>query len=171
MGGVMDFDSWCAKVAGSETAPHAWQRSLASAAALRSQVIRIPTGMGKTTTVFAILERVDEGKNICTVEDPVEIRLRGAHQVEVNERHGVTFASAMRAFMRQDPDVIFCGEMRDDETAFETMKGGLSGRVVYSTIHAPDAVRVSGSQSAARPEKSPARSAAVGTEKVCVSDR
>ena len=101
-----------------------------------------PTGMGKTTTVFAILERVDEGKNICTVEDPVEIRLRGAHQVEVNERHGVTFASAMRAFMRQDPDVIFCGEMRDDETAFETMKGGLSGRVVYSTIHAPDAVRV-----------------------------
>jgi len=101
-----------------------------------------PTGMGKTTTVFAILDTVDEGKNICTVEDPVEIRLKGAYQVEVNERHGVTFASAMRAFMRQDPDVIFCGEMRDDETAFETMKGGLSGRIVYSTIHSPDAVRV-----------------------------
>jgi type II secretory ATPase GspE/PulE/Tfp pilus assembly ATPase PilB-like protein len=105
-------------------------------------IVSGPTGMGKTTTVFAILNTVDEGKNICTVEDPVEIRLRGAYQVEVNEKHEVSFASAMRAFMRQDPDVIFCGEMRDDETAFETMKGGLSGRVVYSTIHSPDAVRV-----------------------------
>jgi type II secretory ATPase GspE/PulE/Tfp pilus assembly ATPase PilB-like protein len=101
-----------------------------------------PTGMGKTTTVFAILARVDAGKNICTVEDPVEIRLAGAFQVEVNERQQVTFPLAMRAFMRQDPDVILCGEMRDEQTAFETMRGGLSGRVVYTTIHAPDAVRV-----------------------------
>jgi type II secretory ATPase GspE/PulE/Tfp pilus assembly ATPase PilB-like protein len=105
-------------------------------------IVAGPTGMGKTTTVFALLSRLDPSTNICTVEDPVEIRRTGAYQIEVNAHHDVTFPSALRAFARQDPDVIVCGEMRDAETAVETMKAGLSGRTMYSTIHAADAIRV-----------------------------
>jgi type II secretory ATPase GspE/PulE/Tfp pilus assembly ATPase PilB-like protein len=105
-------------------------------------IVAGPTGTGKTTTILSVLDSVNDGKNVVTIEDPVESRLRNAFQVEVNERLGITFATAMRAFMRQDPDVIFCGEIRDDETADQTLKGGLSGKVIYTTIHSPDAIRV-----------------------------
>ena len=102
-----------------------------------------PTGSGKTTTAFSILASADSSKNIMTIEDPVEIRLgNNAYQVSVDERNGVTFASAMRAFVRQDPDIILCGELRDEDTAQETMNAGLQGRMVYSTCHSPDAIRV-----------------------------
>ena len=102
-----------------------------------------PTGSGKTTTAFSILASADSSKNIMTIEDPVEIRLGdNAYQVSVDERNGVTFASAMRAFVRQDPDIILCGELRDEDTAQETMNAGLQGRMVYSTCHSPDAIRV-----------------------------
>jgi type II secretory ATPase GspE/PulE/Tfp pilus assembly ATPase PilB-like protein len=117
-----------------------YDRALAAPSGVH--IVAGPTGTGKTTTVFAILSRLDGRANICTVEHPVEIRLEGAFQVEVDSRHDVSFPSAMRAFARQDPDVVLCGEMRDPETAVETMKAGLSGRTIYSTIHASDAIRV-----------------------------
>ena len=101
-----------------------------------------PTGAGKTSTVCSILAEADESTNIMTIEDPVEIRLPGnAWQVSVDERTGVTFPAAMRAFMRADPDVIMCGEIRDAETAKEACAGGLAGRRVWGTTHAPDAIR------------------------------
>ena len=100
-----------------------------------------PTGAGKTSTVFSILAEADESINILTIEDPVEIRLPNAWQVAVDERTDVTFAAAMRAFMRGDPDIIVCGEMRDAETAKEACAAGLAGRRVWTTTHAPDAVR------------------------------
>jgi type II secretory ATPase GspE/PulE/Tfp pilus assembly ATPase PilB-like protein len=117
-----------------------YERALAAPSGVH--IVAGPTGSGKTTTAFAILSRLDDRANICTVEHPVEIRLEGAFQVEVDSRHDVSFPSAMRAFARQDPDVVLCGEMRDPETAIETMKAGLSGRTIYSTIHASDAIRV-----------------------------
>jgi general secretion pathway protein E len=101
-----------------------------------------PTGAGKTSTVVSILAEAEESTNIMTIEDPVEIRLPGnAWQVSVDERTGVTFPTAMRAFMRADPDVIMCGEIRDAETAKEACAGGLAGRRVWGTTHAPDAIR------------------------------
>jgi type II secretory ATPase GspE/PulE/Tfp pilus assembly ATPase PilB-like protein len=101
-----------------------------------------PTGAGKTSTVCSILAEAEETTNIMTIEDPVEIRLPGnAWQVSVDERTGVTFPTAMRAFMRADPDVIMCGEIRDAETAKEACAGGLAGRRVWGTTHAPDAIR------------------------------
>lgn len=100
-----------------------------------------PTGAGKTSTVFSILAEADDSVNILTIEDPVEIRLPNAWQVAVDERTGVTFAAAMRSFMRDDPDIIVCGEMRDAETAKEACAAGLAGRRVWTTTHAPDAIR------------------------------
>jgi len=99
-------------------------------------------GAGKTSTVCSVLAEADETTNIMTIEDPVEIRLPGnAWQVSVDERTGVTFPTAMRAFMRSDPDIIMCGEIRDAETAKEACAGGLAGRRVWATTHAPDAIR------------------------------
>ena len=105
-------------------------------------IVAGPTGAGKTSTVVSILAEAEETTNIMTIEDPVEIRLPGnAWQVSVDERTGVTFPTAMRAFMRADPDVILCGEIRDAETAKEACAGGLAGRRVWGTTHAPDAIR------------------------------
>lgn len=101
-----------------------------------------PTGSGKTTTLYAAMaERNVESQNLCSVEDPVEVRIPGIVQVQVNPRAGVTFASALRAFLRQDPNVIMVGEMRDRETASVAASASLSGQLVMTTLHSSDAPR------------------------------
>jgi len=98
-----------------------------------------PTGSGKTTTLYAALsELVQEAKNIMTVEDPVEYHLQGVNQVQVNRAAGVTFASAIRAFLRQDPDIILVGEVRAQETASTAIQASLTGHLVLSTLHTND---------------------------------
>jgi Tfp pilus assembly pilus retraction ATPase PilT/8-oxo-dGTP pyrophosphatase MutT (NUDIX family) len=99
-----------------------------------------PTGSGKTTTLYAALRRLlERGVNIVTVEDPIEYRLPGIVQVQVNERAGLTFASALRSIMRQDPDVLLIGEIRDRETAEIAIQASLTGHLVFSTLHTNDA--------------------------------
>jgi general secretion pathway protein E len=98
-----------------------------------------PTGSGKTTTLYAALNRINEpSRNILTAEDPVEYEIAGIHQVHVNPSIGLTFASALRAFLRQDPDVIMVGEIRDRETADIAIHASLTGHLVLSTIHTND---------------------------------
>ena len=102
-----------------------------------------PTGSGKTTTLYSCLGSIDRRtKNVLTCEDPVEYRLEGVHQMQVNEKIGVTFAAGLRTILRQDPDVIMVGECRDEETANMAIQASLTGHVVFSTIHANDAVGV-----------------------------
>jgi general secretion pathway protein E len=99
-----------------------------------------PTGSGKTTTLYASLNRIHtEEKNIITVEDPVEYQLRGIGQINVNPRIGLTFASGLRSILRQDPDVIMVGEIRDRETAEIAIQASLTGHLVLSTLHTNDA--------------------------------
>ena len=99
-----------------------------------------PTGSGKTTTLYACLNRINEpSRNILTAEDPVEYEIGGIHQVHVHASIGLTFASALRAFLRQDPDVIMVGEIRDKETAEIAIHASLTGHLVLSTIHTNDA--------------------------------
>jgi type II secretory ATPase GspE/PulE/Tfp pilus assembly ATPase PilB-like protein/CheY-like chemotaxis protein len=100
-----------------------------------------PTGSGKTTTLYSMLRLVqDEGVNIVTVEDPVEYRLgKGIVQVQVHEKAGLTFAAALRSILRQDPDVVLLGEIRDKETAQIAVQASLTGHLVLSTLHTNDA--------------------------------
>ena len=99
-----------------------------------------PTGSGKTTTLYSALRKINrEGINIMTVEDPVEYNFEGLNQVNVNETVGLTFATALRAFLRQDPDVILVGEIRDYETADIAIKASLTGHLVFSTLHTNNA--------------------------------
>jgi len=102
-----------------------------------------PTGCGKTTTLYSILESIKSPhKNILTLEDPVEYRLDGINQVQVKPQIGLTFAAGLRAFLRQDPDIILVGEVRDLETAEICTRAALTGHLVFSTIHTNDAVSV-----------------------------
>lgn len=99
-----------------------------------------PTGSGKTTTLYAALNRIHtEEKNIITIEDPIEYQLKGIGQIHVNPRIGLTFASGLRSILRQDPDVIMVGEIRDLETAEIAMQASLTGHLVLSTLHTNDA--------------------------------
>ena len=99
-----------------------------------------PTGSGKTTTQYSILNKINSvEKNILTIEDPVEYQLPGLSQVHVNRKAGLTFASAMRSFLRQDPDIIMVGEIRDLETAETAVQASLTGHLVLSTLHTNDA--------------------------------
>ena len=99
-----------------------------------------PTGSGKTTTLYACLNRINKPNiNILTAEDPVEYELPQIHQVHVNAKIGLTFASALRAFLRQDPDVVMVGEIRDKETVEIAINASLTGHLVLSTIHTNDA--------------------------------
>jgi type IV pilus assembly protein PilB len=99
-----------------------------------------PTGSGKTVTLYSALNILnDEGRNISTVEDPVEIRVPGINQVQQNEKQGMTFARALRSFLRQDPDIIMVGEIRDLETAEIAIKAAQTGHLVLSTLHTNDA--------------------------------
>jgi type IV pilus assembly protein PilB len=99
-----------------------------------------PTGSGKTTTMYTILKRLNSTeRNILTIEDPVEYQLPGVKQVQVNPKAGLTFANGLRSFLRQDPDVIMVGEIRDEETARIATHAALTGHLVLSTLHTNDA--------------------------------
>ncbi|MCH2136028.1 MAG: Flp pilus assembly complex ATPase component TadA [Phycisphaerales bacterium] len=99
-----------------------------------------PTGSGKTTTLYASLQELDLGRsNVSTVEDPIEYRIGGITQIQTHERIGMTFAAALRALLRQDPDVVMVGEIRDSETATIATQAALTGHLVLSTLHTNDA--------------------------------
>jgi general secretion pathway protein E len=99
-----------------------------------------PTGSGKTTTLYAALSRINTPDlNILTVEDPVEYQIRGIGQMAINPKIGLTFAAGLRSFLRQDPDVIMVGEIRDRETAEIAIQASLTGHLVFSTVHTNDA--------------------------------
>jgi general secretion pathway protein E len=99
-----------------------------------------PTGSGKTTSLYATLEKINTGtQKIITVEDPVEYQLQGVTQIHVNSKIGLTFASGLRSIVRQDPDIIMVGEIRDRETAEIAIESALTGHLVFSTLHTNDA--------------------------------
>jgi type IV pilus assembly protein PilB len=99
-----------------------------------------PTGSGKSTTLYAALTEINRPEiNIITVEDPVEFRLGGVNQVQINQRAGLTFAAALRSILRSDPDVVMVGEIRDGETAKISIEAALTGHLVLSTLHTNDA--------------------------------
>lgn len=99
-----------------------------------------PTGSGKTTTLYSIISRINTPKvNIVTLEDPIEYKIPGVNQVQVNPAAGLTFASGLRAFLRQDPNIILVGEIRDRETADLAIQASLTGHLVFSTLHTNDA--------------------------------
>lgn len=98
-----------------------------------------PTGSGKSTTLYSAINRIrNTTNNILTIEDPIEYMFEGINQVQVNEKAGITFASALRSFLRQDPDVILVGEIRDKETAETSIQAALTGHLVLSTLHTND---------------------------------
>jgi type IV pilus assembly protein PilB len=100
-----------------------------------------PTGSGKSTTLYALIEEMDKiHNNIITIEDPVEYRISGINQVNVNNKAGVTFASGLRSVLRQDPDIIMIGEIRDEETAEIAVRSAITGHLVLSTIHTYDSI-------------------------------
>jgi type II secretory ATPase GspE/PulE/Tfp pilus assembly ATPase PilB-like protein len=99
-----------------------------------------PTGSGKSTTLYACLNRIDSTvKNIMTVEDPIEYQLAGISQMQVAPKKGMNFVNALRHILRQDPDVIMVGEVRDEETAAMAIQSSLTGHLVFSTLHTNDA--------------------------------
>jgi type IV pilus assembly protein PilB len=99
-----------------------------------------PTGSGKTTTLYSALSELNTTEvNLSTAEDPIEFNLHGINQVQMHEEIGLTFASALRSFLRQDPDIIMVGEIRDFETAEIAVKAALTGHMVLSTLHTNDA--------------------------------
>jgi len=98
-----------------------------------------PTGSGKTTSLYSMLSRINSpDKNILTIEDPIEYQLKGIGQIPVNAKVGLTFASGLRSIVRQDPDVILVGEIRDLETAEIAIQAALTGHLVFSTLHTND---------------------------------
>lgn len=122
-----------------------WEDDLAKVEYLISQPYGMilstgPTGSGKTTTQYSILHRLNTNEvNILTIEEPVEYEVQGINQVHVNRKAGVTFATALRSFLRQDPDIILVGEIRDLETADVAFQAALTGHLVLSTLHTNDA--------------------------------
>ena len=100
-----------------------------------------PTGSGKSTTLYAMIRDLDrEEVNIVTLEDPVEYHIPGVSQCQINEKTGMTFANGLRSILRQDPDIISVGEIRDGETAGIAMRSAITGHLVMSTLHTNDAV-------------------------------
>jgi len=103
-------------------------------------IFQAPTGSGKTTTLYSILNRINTTKvNIVTIEDPVEYQIAGVNQVQINPQAGLTFASGLRSFLRQDPNIIMVGEVRDQETADLAIQAALTGHLVFSTLHTNNA--------------------------------
>jgi type II secretory ATPase GspE/PulE/Tfp pilus assembly ATPase PilB-like protein len=99
-----------------------------------------PTGSGKTTTLYSIIQRINNPKvNIMTLEDPIEYKIAGVNQVQINPAVGLTFASGLRSFLRQDPNIILVGEIRDKETADLAIQASLTGHLVFATLHTNDA--------------------------------
>jgi type IV pilus assembly protein PilB len=102
-----------------------------------------PTGSGKTTTLYSALSTLNSGNtNIVTVEDPVEYKMPGIYQIQANDKIGLNFASGLRTILRQDPDVIMVGEIRDQETAQIAIRSALTGHIVFSTLHTNDAIGI-----------------------------
>jgi type II secretory ATPase GspE/PulE/Tfp pilus assembly ATPase PilB-like protein len=100
-----------------------------------------PTGSGKTTTLYAFVNEIrQEPMNIVTIEDPIEYEVDGVSQVPVNDKTGLTFSKALRSILRQDPDVILVGEIRDADTAITAFHAAMTGHLVMSTLHAADAI-------------------------------
>jgi type II secretory ATPase GspE/PulE/Tfp pilus assembly ATPase PilB-like protein len=100
-----------------------------------------PTGSGKTTTLYASLSKLyDPRKKIITIEDPVEYELNGINQIPVNAKRGLSFATGLRAILRQDPDIVFVGEIRDSETVDIAIRSALTGHLIFSTLHTNDAI-------------------------------
>jgi type II secretory ATPase GspE/PulE/Tfp pilus assembly ATPase PilB-like protein len=100
-----------------------------------------PTGSGKTSTLYASLrELIETGRNITTIENPVEYELHGINQGQINEKAGFTFAKGLRAVLRQDPDIIMVGEVRDSETLTTAIEASLTGHMVFSTLHTNSAI-------------------------------
>ncbi|MCD0459992.1 GspE/PulE family protein [Roseiconus lacunae] len=99
-----------------------------------------PTGSGKSTTLYSALQELDtDTRNAVTLEDPIEYQLEGISQTQINTKKGMTFASGMRSVLRQDPDIIMVGEIRDEETAMMSIQSSLTGHLVFSTLHTNDA--------------------------------
>ena len=99
-----------------------------------------PTGGGKSTTLYAALQEIDsKDLNVLTLEDPIEYQLDGISQTQINQKKGLTFASGLRNVLRQDPDIIMVGEIRDEETAVMAIQSALTGHLVFSTLHTNDA--------------------------------
>jgi type II secretory ATPase GspE/PulE/Tfp pilus assembly ATPase PilB-like protein len=99
-----------------------------------------PTGSGKTTTLYSALNTINTpDKNIITIEDPVEYKLKGIRQSQINPKAGLTFANGLRSILRQDPDIVMVGEIRDKETAEIAIQAALTGHLVFSTLHTNDA--------------------------------
>lgn len=104
-------------------------------------VVTGPTGSGKTTTLYSALNKVNSsGKNLITIEDPVEYRIHGINQVQIQPKIGLTFAAGLRSILRQDPDVVMVGEIRDRETAEIAIRAALTGHLVFTTLHTNDAI-------------------------------
>ena len=100
-----------------------------------------PTGSGKTTTLYSALNHLNKHSvNISSIEDPVEILLKGINQVSINNKSGLSFSTCLRAFMRQDPDIIMLGEIRDAETCDIAVRAALTGHLVFATVHANSAI-------------------------------
>jgi len=115
-----------------------WQRVIASPNGI--VLVTGPTGSGKSTTLYSVLKELNTDEvNICTVEDPVEFNLAQVNQFQTNERIGFTFAAALRSLLRQDPDIVMIGEVRDNETAKIAVQAALTGHLVFSTLHTNDA--------------------------------
>lgn len=122
----------------SEHALHIWRAAIDEPHGI--VLVTGPTGSGKTTTLYSSLRQLDKNKlNISTVEDPVEYHLDGVTQTQMHEKIGMTFAKALKALLRQDPDVIMLGEIRDHETAHIAVQASLTGHLVLSTLHTNDA--------------------------------
>jgi len=103
-------------------------------------IVTGPTGCGKTTTLYSTLNRISSpGNNIVTIEDPVEYEIGGVNQIQVNVKSGLTFARGLRSILRQDPDIIMVGEIRDPETARVALQAALTGHLVLATMHTTDA--------------------------------
>lgn len=121
--------------------PHWMARQIAEAIAQDAGMILVagPTGSGKTTTLYALMRSIDyHQRNVMTIEDPVEIQLEGVTQIPVDEAHGKSFSAILRSSLRQDPDVILVGEIRDSETARIAMQAAITGHLVFSTVHTKD---------------------------------
>ena len=128
----------------SKTGMTAPQLELAGSALIQSQgliLITGPTGSGKTNTLYAAIQQVSTpDRNIVTLEDPIEVQVAGITQVQVHERSGMTFARGLRSILRQDPDIVLVGEVRDQETAELALQASLTGHLVLTTLHTNDAV-------------------------------
>ena len=123
--------------------PQSMSDEILRAISLDSGVILVcgPTGSGKTTTLYSVLRTLDTNqRNVITIEDPVEIQINGVTQLPVNEEQGNTFAALLRSVLRQDPDVILVGEIRDPETAKTAMQAAITGHMVFSTLHTRDTI-------------------------------